>query len=214
MNYLQSKGALRTTFAANMLALVKGHPRTLSLLAIIDAYIDHRQDVITKRSAFEFSKFHTRVEIINGLLKAKSIIDEVIAVIRKSNSRVEAKENMMNKFGFTELQADAIGNMRLYSLTKIDIVALEDEKKDLVSRIDKLTKILSDKTELNNVIIEEMNAALEIIKSDRLTTIADEPVVQQGTVDQKSLIAKEDVMVVLTKTGYFKKQTCVRTSPL
>lgn len=197
-----------------MLALVKGHPRTLSLLAIIDAYIDHRQDVITKRSAFEFSKFHTRVEIINGLLKAKSIIDEVIAVIRKSNSRVEAKENMMNKFGFTELQADAIGNMRLYSLTKIDIVALEDEKKDLVSRIDKLTKILSDKTELNNVIIEEMNAALEIIKSDRLTTIADEPVVQQGTVDQKSLIAKEDVMVVLTKTGYFKKQTCVRTSPL
>ena len=112
---------------------------------------------------------------------------------------------MMNKFGFTELQADAIGNMRLYSLTKIDIVALEDEKKDLVSRIDKLTKILSDKTELNNVIIEEMNAALEIIKSDRLTTIADEPVVQQGNVDQKSLIAKEDVMVVLTKTGYFKK---------
>lgn len=117
-------------------------------------------------------------------MKAKSIIDEVIAVIRKSNSRVEAKENMMNKFGFTELQADAIGNMRLYSLTKIDIVALEDEKKDLVSRIDKLTKILSDKTELNNVIIEEMNAALEIIKSDRLTTITDEPVVQQGTVDQ------------------------------
>lgn len=205
LNYLQSKGALRTTFAANMLALVKGHPRTLSLLAIIDAYIDHRQDVITKRSAFEFSKYNTRVEIINGLLKAKSIIDEVIAVIRKSNSRVEAKENMMNKFGFTELQADAIGNMRLYSLTKIDIVALEDEKKDLVSRIDKLTKILSDKTELNNVIIEEMNAALEIIKSDRLTTIADEPVVQQGNVDQKSLIAKEDVMVVLTKTGYFKK---------
>ena len=113
LNYLQSKGALRTTFAANMLALVKGHPRTLSLLAIIDAYIDHRQDVITKRSAFEFSKFNTSVEIINGLLKAKSLIDEVIAVIRKSNSRVEAKENMMNKFGFTELQADAIGNMCL-----------------------------------------------------------------------------------------------------
>lgn len=205
LHYLQSKGALRTTFAANMLALDKGHPRTLSLLAIIDSYISHRQDVVTKRSAFELNKAQNRLEIIQGLLKAKSIIDEVIKVIRNSDSRVEAKKNMMEKFGFTANQADAIGNMRLYSLTRIDIVALEKEKDQLNKTIELLNGILSDRAKLNKTIANELREVLKVIGKERKTKISDTPVVSSASVDPKSLIAKEDCMVVLTSDGYLKR---------
>lgn len=205
LNYLQNKGALRTTFSANMLALDKGHPRTLSLLAIIDSYIAHRQDVVTKRSSFELNKAKARLEIVEGLLKAKSIIDEVIKVIRNSESRVEAKKNMMEKFGFTANQADAIGNMRLYSLTRIDIIALQEEKKQLIERIAELNNILSDRSKLNRVIARELKDVLKVLGKDRKTVISETHVVTSTSVDPKSLIAKEECMVVLTRDGYIKR---------
>lgn len=205
LKYLQSKGALKATYSANMLALDKGHPRTLSLLAIIDSYISHRQDVITKRSSYEYGRARLRLEIIEGLLKAKSIIDEIIKLIRNSDSRAQAKEGMMKTWGFTANQADAIGNMRLYSLTRIDITALEQERGELSRKIDELNAILSDRNKLNKVIIDEMKDALEAIGSERRTTIAEAKVVGDTNINQKSLIAKEDVMVVLTSDGYFKK---------
>lgn len=205
LKYLEAKGALRATFAANMLALDKGHPRTLSLLALIDSYIGHRRDVITKRSAYDLEKAKLRLEIVEGLLKAKSIIDAVIKVIRQSDSRADAKRNMMAKFGFTANQADAIGNMKLYSLTRLDIVALEEEKKSLVATMDELTQILSSKAKLNTVIAKELQEALKVIGRPRRTSIADAPVVAGGSVDAKSLIAKEDVRVVLTRDGYVKR---------
>lgn len=220
LKYLQSKGALRSTYSANMLALDKGHPRTLSLLAIIDSYISHRQDVITKRSTYQYGKAKFRLEIIEGLLKAKSIIDEIIKLIRSSDSRVQAKEGMMKKWGFTANQADAIGNMRLYSLTKIDIFSLEEEKASLNAKLEELKAILSSKDKLNQVIIDEMNNALEIIGSDRKTLISDEKVIGDTNINQKSMMAKEDVMVVLTQDGYFKKtnmrsyQSSIGTDPV
>lgn len=204
LDYLNSKGLLRTTFAANMMVLDKGHPRTLGLLPIIDAYVAHREEVITRRSKFELNKSRARLEIVDGLLSAADIIDKVIACIRKASSRAEAKQNLMNEFKFTANQADAIGNMRLYSLTRLDIVALSDEEKELLAAIDRLTLILSSKNTLDEVVSSELKEALKIISHPRRTEIRDTHIGLK-TVDQKTLIAAEDVMVVMTRDGYAKR---------
>lgn len=204
LNYLNAKGLIRTTFAANMLALDKGHPRTLGLLEILDSYIDYREKVVTRRTNFDLKKSSDRLEIVNGLLKAKSIIDEIIKVIRQSQSRADAKENLIKKFGFTPNQADAIGNMRLYSLTRIDILALENEKKELVATIADLKTILSSKKALDHQIELELLEAKKAINVPRHTQILDHPI-EIKDVDQKSLIADEQVRVVFTKAGYIKR---------
>ena len=204
LDYLNSKGLIRATFAANMLVLDHGHPRTLGLLPIIDSYLAHREIVVTRRSHFELNKANARLEIVQGLLKASSIIDQVIKVIRAASSRSEAKTNLMSRFGFTENQADAIGNMRLYSLTRIDITALQDEQKSLQSDIARLEKILGSRAVLDSVIATELAEADKVLALPRRTEILAAPM-QVKAVDQKSLIAREDVRVVLTYDGYLKR---------
>ena len=204
LDYLTSKGLLRTTFAANMLVLDKGHPRTLGLLPIIDSYLAHREEVVTRRSKFELNRAKNRQEIVQGLLKASSIIDEVIAIIRHADSRAAAKSGLMTRFGFTAVQADAIGNMRLYSLTKLDIKALTDEGNELAATIARLNDILSSKSKLNQVIASELKEAKELLNTPRRTEILDTQMAVKA-VDQKSLIAAEDVRVVISADGYIKR---------
>lgn len=203
-DYLMSKGLLRTTFAANMLALDQGHPRTLGLLPILDSYLAHRGVVITRRSRFEMAKAKDRLEIVEGLLKAKSIIDEVIKVIRQSESRAAAKTNLMTAFGFTANQADAIGNMRLYSLTRIDILALEEEKTELLAQIAVLNRVLSSPKALHAVIEKELKEAEKALATPRRTQILASRLAF-GQVDQKNLIADEDVAIAITQDGYAKR---------
>lgn len=204
LNYITAKGWIRSTFSANMLALNKGHPKTLSLLEILDAYLEHRRNVIVRRSKFRYEKYSSRLEIVNGLLKAKSIIDEIIKTIRNSQSRVEAKQRLMEQFGFTALQADAIGNMRLYSLTKIDIVELENEKKECEKQTKELLEIINSKKKLDKVIEYELMEARKALDTPRKTKIYDQPI-EIKTINQKSLIAEEQVRVVFTKAGYIKR---------
>jgi len=204
LNYITTKGWIRGTFSANMLALDKGHPKTLSLLEIIDSYINHREKVITRRVKFDLEKSENRLEIVVGLLKAKSIIDDIIKIIRQSQSRVEAKNNLMSRFDFTEAQADAIGNMRLYSLTRIDILSLEEEKANLQKTITGYKKILNSKTELHHTIEIELMEARKVLDKPRRTQILENPF-ELKTIDQKSLISNERVRVVLTKDAYIKR---------
>lgn len=204
LDYLVSKGMLRTTFAANMLALDKGHPRTLGLLPLIDTYLDHRKDVVTRRSRFELKKCQDRLEIVEGLIKAESIIDEVIRIIRGSDSRADARGKLMQTFGFTQNQADAIGNMRLYSLNRIDLKALEDERSGLKGSIVELNKILGSSNYLAKVVTKELLEAEKAIARPRRTEIRDSKIAIKA-VDPKSLIAAEQVMVVLTRDGYAKR---------
>lgn len=204
LDYLNSKGLLRATFSANMMVLDKGHPRTLGLLPILDSYIAHREEVITRRSRFELDKARRRLEIVDGLLSASSIIDEIIATIRHASSRAQAKQDLMDKFHFTANQADAIGNMRLYSLTKLDILALKQEEGELVADIDRLCNILKSKEELDKEVGNGLKEALSVISTPRRTQILDAKM-DLKAVDRKNLIAEEDVMVVLTRDGYVKR---------
>ena len=204
LDYLTAKGLLRATFSANMMVLDRGHPRTLGLLPIIDSYIAHREDVVTRRSKFELNKAEARREVVEGLLKAASIIDQIIATIRAADSRAAAKQALMDRFGFTAIQADAIGNMRLYSLTRLDIKALSDEGDELRANISRLQGILKSKDKLDQVIATELKEAKEKLHTERRTRILDAQI-QLRNVDQKSLIAQEDVRVVITADGYIKR---------
>lgn len=204
LDYLVNKGLLRSTFSANMLVLDRGHPRTLGLLPIIDSYLAHREDVVTRRSRYERKKAAARLEIVQGLLKASSVIDQVIATIRQSDSRATAKRALMDRFGFTANQADAIGNMRLYSLTRLDILALTKEGDELTALLARLDRILASKRELDKVIAKELEEAKEKLHTPRRTRILDSQL-EVHQVDQRSLIAKEDVWVALTRDGYIKR---------
>ncbi|MCX5775423.1 MAG: hypothetical protein NTV44_03575, partial [Firmicutes bacterium] len=153
LSYLMNKTELRTAFNANMVAICNGHPRTLNLLQFIDAYIDHQVAVISRRSTFDLAKARARIHIVEGLIKAISILDIVVATIRASKDKGDAKKNLIAKFGFSEEQAEAIVVLQLYKLTNTDVTILTNEMKDLEKKIAELEGILSDRKKLDKVII-------------------------------------------------------------
>jgi topoisomerase-4 subunit A len=204
--YLMNKTQLRSSFSANMVAIVDGRPKTLDLISYCDTYIAHQVSVITRRCNFDLKRDNARLEIVNGLIKAASIINEVIDVIRHSADKADSKVNLQKKFAFTEDQSEAIVMMPLYKLSHTDITTLEDEKTSLEGDVSNLKAILGDKAKLNDVIINDLKNIAKVYGDNRRTDIQeDHPELRQ--IDKRDLVAKEDVMVAVTRDGYVKRSS-------
>ena len=202
--YLMNKSGLSTSYSANMVAIVNGRPKTMNLLDFVDCYINHQVDVLTRRSKYELKKTESRLDIVNGLIKAISILDEVIKVIRASTDKKNVKENLQKTFGFTEPQSEAIAMMQLYKLSNTDITTLVNEKKTLEETIEFLTGILSDRKKLDRLLISDLKEIAKKYGTDRKTQIVEKA---DHSVDKRDLINKEDTMIAVTRDGYIKRSS-------
>ncbi len=205
LNYLLAKTKLKSSYTANMVAIVDGRPKTLDLKSFIEAYCNHQIDVVTRKSKFDLEKQSNRLHILDGLIKAVSVVDEVVKIIRASKDKQDSKKNLMSAFGFSELQAEAIVNLQLYKLSNTDITTFVNEKKALEASIEELKQILSDEKKLHKVIIRDLKAIADKYGDDRRTSIEEKG--ETIVIDKRDLIAKEDVYVVVTKDGYAKRSS-------
>lgn len=203
--YLMTKSSLRTGYSANMVAIVNGSPKTLTLLDFVDCYIDHQVDVITRRSTFDLNKNNSRLVIVDGLIKAISILDDVVAVIKESKDKNDAKKNLQEKFKFSEPQSEAIVMLQLYKLTNTDVTTLKEEKRTLEENIEYLRGILSDRAKLNRLLISDLKEISKKYGKPRKTQIVDKE--ESVTIDKRDLINKEEVMLAVTRDGYIKYST-------
>jgi len=206
LSYLMNKTELSSAFSANMVAIVEGRPVTMTLDKYCDTYINHQVEVITKRSEFDLRKDKERLEIVEGLIKANSIITEIIAIIRKSDDKSDCKENLCKEFGFTMAQAEAIVMMPLHKLSHTDLEALIEEKSEIEKDIEFLNGILSDREKLNALLIGDLKLIAKTYGNDRRTIIEENyPVYTK--VDSRDLVSKEDVMVAVSRDGYVKRSS-------
>ncbi len=206
--YLMSKTPLQTNYTANMMAIVDGHPRSMDLITYCDCYIQHQLDVITRRSNYRFSKDKARLSIVTGLIKAQSILDEVIQVIKASKDKADSKINLQSKYGFTPEQSEAIVMMPLYKLSHTDVTILEKEKEALEAEIKILEGLLKEQSLREDLIIADLNAIAKQYSGKRLTEIRPAEEAQANTqIDKRALIAQEDVYVVGTRDGYIKRSS-------
>ena len=203
MRYLLKNTDLQISYNYNCVAIVNRTPKTLGILEILDAYIAHKREVITKRTEFDLAYYTKNYNIATGLIKAISILDEVIALIRASKNKSDAKVNLVNKYKFTEEQAEAIVTLQLYRLTNTDIVVLEEECEKLKNLIEECNKILSNESELKSVMKSELREIKKNYAVPRKTEIRDEVV--DIKVDAKEMIPDEKVVVVVTNDGYVKR---------
>ena len=203
LNYFYKNTDLQISYNFNMIAIVNRRPKLLGLLDILDAYIAHQKEIVYKRTTFDLEHAKVRYHIVEGLIKAISILDEVIKTIRVSKNRLDAIENLVIKFAFTEEQATAIVDLRLYRLSNTDIEELMKEKSDLEKIMELLQSILDDPNKLNGVIKEEMRKIKREYGTDRKTIIEEE--IAEIKIDTVDMIPKEDVVVVITKEGYVKR---------
>lgn len=203
LNYLLKNTELQTTYNYNMVCIDKRRPRLLGIIPIIDAYIDHQKDVILKRTNFDLAFARKEMHITEGLVKAISILDEVIAVIRASKNKPDAIENLVKKFDFTTEQATAIVMLQLYRLTNTDITVLNEKLENLRKIIEELTGILNDESKLKGVIKDELRRMKKEYGVPRKTEISE--TIKEIKIDQTDLITKEDVIIVLTNDGYLKR---------
>ncbi len=201
LNNLYKHTPLQTNFAVNTVALVDGVPRTLNLVQVLQAYIDHQIDVIRRRSEFRLDKARKRAHLVEGLLKAINVIDEVIALIRASEDRAAARTGLMAEpFEFSQEQADFILEMRLGQLTRLARIDLEKEAGELRQRIAELEAILGDETRLKAVIKDELAAIRERFATPRRSEIT----YDVGDIDIEDLIDDEDLVLTMSSRGYVK----------
>jgi DNA gyrase subunit A len=201
LNNLYKHTPLQTNFAVNMVALVDGIPRTLSLDQALKAYVDHQVDVVRRRSEYRLRKARDREHIVEGLLKAINVIDEIIALIRSSENRDEARTRLMAEpFEFTEVQANHILDMRLGQLTRLARIDLESELEELRGTIRELEAILADENVLRGVIKDELLAVREKFKEPRRSQIT----FDAGELDLEDLIDDEELVVTMSAKGYVK----------
>ncbi len=203
INYLLKNTDMQVSYSFNMIAIAGRRPRQLGVLKILDYFIDHRKEVITRRTRFDLAHAKERYHILEGLIKAISILDDVIRVIRASKNKADAIVNLVKEFSFTEKQATAIVMLQLYRLTNTDITDVENEMKELKEAIEKYELILSDETELKKVIKNELKDVKKEFGYDRKTLIKDE--ITEIKIDLNAMIPKEDVIVVVTNEGYVKR---------
>ena len=203
INYLLKNTELQISYNYNMVAIVNRTPKTLGILEILDAYIAHLRETITKRTEFDLAFYKKNYHIITGLIKAISILDEVIKVIRASKNKADAKENLVKSFDFTMEQAEAIVTLQLYRLTNTDIVTLEEESKKLEGLIQECEEILNDEAKLKGVMKSELRDVKRKYANPRKTQIVDE--ITEIKVDLKEMIPNEKVVVVVTNDGYVKR---------
>lgn len=203
LNFLLKQTDLQTSYNFNVVAISQGRPMQMGLAEILDAYISHQKEVITNRCNFELEKDLKRLEVVQGLISMVSILDAVITTIRNSKNKADAKENIISKYGFTEIQAEAIVTLQLYRLTNTDIFALRTEEKELEQDIKKLRHILSSNTALLKTIIAELSRVKELIDVPRKTEIQYE--ITEVEVKTEEFIPKEDVILMITHDGYLKR---------
>ena len=194
---------LQISYNFNMVVISYGRPMQMGLIDILDSYIAHQKEVMTNRCNFELIKAQKRLEIVDGLIAMVSILDSVIATIRNSRNKADAKENIISKYGFSEVQAEAIVMLQLYRLTNTDIFALKQERTDLENLVVKLTKILSSDKALVKEIVKEMTETKEIINVERKTQIEED--VEEVVVKTEEIIASEEVILIITHDGYLKR---------
>ena len=203
INYLLKNTELQISYNYNMVAIVNRRPMTLGVIQILDAYIEHQKEVITKRTQFDLDTFKHEYHITEGLIKALSILDEVIKTIRASKNKSDAKDNLVKQFDFTEIQAEAIVTLQLYRLTNTDVVALQEKMRDLKIIIAGLEEILNDPEKLKDVMKDELRKVKKEYATPRKTEIQEE--VEEIKIDSTQMINKEDCIVCVTNEGYVKR---------
>ena len=203
MNRLLKHTQLQDTFGVIMLALVNNEPRILNIQQVLEYYLKHQEDVVTRRTKYDLNKAEERAHILEGLLKALDHIDEVIRIIRGSANVADAKQQLMDRFALSDVQAQAIVDMRLRALTGLEREKLENEYKELEAKIAELKAILADEKKLLGVIKEEIMIISDKYGDDRKTTIG----YDEFDMSAEDLIPQQDVVVTMTHLGYIKRMT-------
>ncbi len=203
LNYLYKNTDLQISYNFNMVAIHHRRPTMMTLPTMLDAYIEHQKEVVTKRSEFDLQKASDRMHIVEGLIKALSILDKVIKTIRASKDKRDAKNNLISKFEFSEAQAEAIVSLQLYRLTNTDITELEKEEESLRKLIAELTGILTSTTKLKNLIKKELQAIRKKFAEPRRSEIEEK--IEELTITREIMIPSEEVIVTVTKEGYVKR---------
>lgn len=203
LNYLYKNTDLQISYNYNVIAIVNKAPVLMSLPMALDAFIQHREDVVLRRSHYDLKAKKERAHILEGLIKAVSVMDEIISIIRSSKDKADAKNNLISRFGFSNEQAEAIVIMRLYRLTHTDIKELQDEYDALLKDIQRLEGIVSDKKKLHALLVKELKEVNTTFKTERRSEIQND--IQEIVIDEKAMIADEQVMVTITHDGYVKR---------
>lgn len=203
VNYLLKNTDMQISYNYNMVAIVNHRPVVLGILPILDAYIAHQKEVILKRTQFDLEHAKARIHIVEGLIKALSILDEVIKTIRSSKNKSDAEVNLVNNYDFSEKQAKAIVELQLYKLTNTDVSELIEEANNLKIIVDKLNSILSNVDVLKSVMKEELREIKKLYAVDRKTEVLDE--IEDIKIDATKMLPKDDVVVAITKEGYVKR---------
>ena len=203
LNYLLKNTDLQMNYNFNMVAIHHSRPVQANLSMILEAYIEHRQEVIRRRTLFHKNSDVKRLHIVDGLIRVVSILDEVIQTIRASQNKQDAKNNLVAEYDFSQEQAEAIVNLQLYRLTNTDIVSLQNERLELNEHIMMHEQILNHAEILNKVLIDELKEIKKNYASERLTQVEEK--IEEITVDESLLIPKENVIVSVTQNGYYKR---------
>ena len=203
IKYLLKNTDMQISYNYNVVAILNKRPKLLGLADCLDAFLAHQKEVIRRRSEFDLKHAKARYHIVEGLIKCISILDEVIRVIRESKNRADSKQNLIDKFGFTPEQSEAIITLQLYRLSNTDVVALQEEKEKLETLIQGLLEILGNEKKLQSVMKRELKEINKEYVTPRLTDIKDE--ITEIKIDTEQMIPKEDVIVLLTKDGYIKR---------
>lgn len=203
LKYLFKKTDLQCNVSFNMVALADGKPETMGLKTILTHYVSHRKEVVTRRTEKELETAEKRFHVVEGFIKAIDILDEIITTIRASKSKKEAHERLVDSFGFTDIQADAILELMLYRLTGLEIKIFEKEYKELEKLIKKLRKILEDEKELLKVIKSELLEVREKYSNARRTELVEDD--SEAKIDLEELIIVEDIMITISNEGFIKR---------
>ncbi len=205
LNYLLKYTDLQVNYNFNMVAIDNATPRQVGIVPILSSYISHKRDIIRSRSIFDRDKAEKRLHIVEGLIRVLSILDEVIALIRASDNKADARENLMASYDFSEPQAEAIVTLQLYRLTNTDVVTLQSEEAELKERITTLSAIINDEKTMFNVMKRELREVKKKFGQPRKSILVDEVVAVE--VEAASLIVKEETIVSVTRSGYVKRTT-------
>lgn len=203
LNYFYKNTDCQVFYNYNMVAIVNQRPVLCSVIDMLDAFTVFRKEVIIRRSKYQLDEMEKRTHILEGLIKAISVLDEVILIIRSSKDKTDAKNNLINRFAFTNEQAEAIVSLRLYRLTNTDILEIKEELAQLSVEIQRLKGILSNETLLNNVFIKELQEVIKLFDTNRRSKIENE--VEEIVINKMSMIPNEKTVITVSRDGYIKR---------
>ena len=204
LNQLYKHSRMEVSFGINLVALVNNKPRTLSILDCLSEFVDHRVEVIRRRTQFDLDKAEKRLHILDGLLIALSNIDEVVKLIKASDSVEEARTGLTERFSLTEIQANSILDMRLQKLTSLETEKIKVEHESLLKFVEEMKAILASQEKINQIIIDELNELIEKYGDERKSEISNISL-DDSDIDMESLIEEEDVVVTVSHSGYIKR---------